>query len=326
MEYEIVATLGPASTTVDMWRAMWKAGVSGFRLNSSHLSAEEVFSQVNLLLDTFNGLPKTPYIVIDLQGSKWRLGKLQKYLLEEESLITLKLGITAAERNVLPVPHADFFMAAEESDGFVVLNDANSVLKIESINGSVISARVIKGGEITSNKGITMRDTKYRVENPNAKDLLIYQRTRNIPEIRYAISYIKDAEEMHRYRDWFGSKQHLIAKIERSEALEDINEIDQLCNEMWICRGDLGAEIGLNRLAFAVQTVTKNLRQFTHPVLMAGQVLEHMTAFDIPTRSEVCHLLDLLTAGYKGFVLSDETAIGKYPLDACEAAAMFRGK
>jgi len=326
MDYEIVATLGPASTNADMWQAMVKAGISGFRLNSSHLSEEEVAQKTDLLLESFTGMPKAPYIVIDLQGSKWRLGKFQPFNLAEQSLITLKFGGTAGENNVLPVPHEDFFKAAQKSDGFIVLNDAKNVLKIESINDSVISARVIKGGEITSNKGITLRDTKYRVENPNAKDLLIYQRTRNIPEIRYAISYIKDAQEMQQYRNWFGSEQHLIAKIERPEALENINKIDQLCNEMWICRGDMGAEVGLNRLAFAVQTVTKNLRQFTHPVLMAGQVLEHMAAFDMPTRSEVCHLLDLLTAGYKGLVLSDETAIGKYPLDACEAAAMFRGK
>ncbi len=324
MDYEIVATLGPASTNADMWQAMVKAGISGFRLNSSHLSEEEVAQKTDLLLESFTGMPKAPYIVIDLQGSKWRLGKFQPFNLAEQSLITLKFGGTAGENNVLPVPHEDFFKAAQKSDGFIVLNDAKNVLKIESINDSVISARVIKGGEITSNKGITLRDTKYRVENPNAKDLLIYQRTRNIPEVRYAISYIKDAEEMHRYRDWFGSEQHLIAKIERSEALDDLAKVDRLCNEMWICRGDLGAEIGLNRLAFAVQTVTKKIREFTHPVLMAGQVLEHMTAFDIPTRSEVCHLLDLLTAGYKGFVLSDETAIGKYPLDACEAAALFK--
>lgn len=323
MDYEIVATLGPASTSSDMWHAMVKAGISGFRFNSSHLTDEEVVQKTDLLLESFTGTPKTPYIVIDLQGSKWRLGKFHKILLEEHHFITLKFGGTAGENNVLPVPHEDFFKAAQKSDGFIVLNDAKNVLKIESINDSVISARVIKGGEITSNKGVTLRDTKYRVENPNTKDLLIYQRTRDIPNVRYAISYIKDAEEMHRYKDWFGSEQYLIAKIERPEALDEISEINQLCNEMWICRGDLGAEIGLNRLAFAVQTVTKNMKQFTHPVMMAGQVLEHMTAFDTPTRSEVCHLLDLLTAGYKGFILSDETAIGKYPLHTCEAAAMF---
>ena len=324
MDYDIVATLGPASINTDMWLAMWKAGVSGFRLNSSHLTKEKAFLIINLLRKTFNGSDKTPYIVIDLQGSKWRLGKFETINLVEHSLITLKLGVTTTEKDFLPVPHAEFFKAAEDCDGLIVLNDARSLLKIESMIGSTISARVITGGEITSNKGITLRETKYRVENPNVKDFQIYNRTRDIPAVRYALSYIKDAEEMLRYRDRFGREQHLIAKIERPEALEDLGEIDQLCDEMWICRGDLGAEIGLSRLAFSVQNVTKNLRQFAHPVLMAGQVLEHMATFNNPTRSEICHMLDLLTDGYKGFVLSDETAIGKYPLHTCKTATMFR--
>jgi pyruvate kinase len=95
-------------------------------------------------------------------------------------------------------------------------------------------------------------------------------------------------------------------------------------NELWVCRGDLGAELGLRDMAAAVQRFTQTVGDLPAPVLMAGQTLEHMTRQPTPTRSEVCYLYDTLLAGYRGVVLSDETAIGHYPVESCRAAALFR--
>ena len=101
-------------------------------------------------------------------------------------------------------------------------------------------------------------------------------------------------------------------------------DIAAVANELWVCRGDLGAELGLREMAVAVQRFTQMLGDLSVPVLMAGQVLEHMTQQPTPTRSEVCYLYDTLLAGYRGVVLSDEAAIGRYPVASCRAAAMFR--
>jgi len=323
MAYEIIATLGPASSSREIWNKMLDSGVTGFRINTSHLSVDALLSQLDSLLSVGETQNAIPYIVLDLQGSKWRLGSFDPFVLVENSLVTLMFTDVTSQASVLPVPHQDFFTAAAESDGEIVLNDAKAKLMIDTRNKDKITARVITGGEISSHKGITLRNTKFRTEHPKEKDLHIYEQTKQNSTIRYAISYIKDDFEMAQYRSWFGQEHHLIAKLERPEALEYIPEIEHYCDELWVCRGDLGAEVGLRKMAAAVQVISSSLANFKNPVLMAGQVLEHMTYFDTPTRSEICHLADLLAGGYKGVVLSDETAIGRNPVLACEMAAMF---
>ena len=118
--------------------------------------------------------------------------------------------------------------------------------------------------------------------------------TRNLPHVRYAISYVKDAAEMENYRSLLGHSSFLIAKLERQSAINDAEKIASYANELWLCRGDLGAELGMNSLAEQVSLFGDNIPAITTPVLMAGQILEHMTEHATPTRSEICYLYDTL--------------------------------
>jgi pyruvate kinase len=111
----------------------------------------------------------------------------------------------------------------------------------------------------------------------------------------------------------------VLTKIERSEAISHLGQISEQFDSLWVCRGDLGAQIGLPRMAAWVSSLVP--RSLSRPVWMAGQVLEHLTAHPEPTRSEVCHLCDLISRGYAGIVLSDETAIGENPVQAVKVAA-----
>jgi pyruvate kinase len=129
---------------------------------------------------------------------------------------------------------------------------------------------------------------------------------------------------MARYRDVLGSGCAAAAKIERASAVADLSRIARRCDEVWICRGDLGAELGLQAMAEAVHDVTAAVRTLPVPTLLAGQVLEHMTRHPTPTRSEMCHLYDVLSSGFAGVVLSDETAIGEFPAESVRVAAMWR--
>jgi pyruvate kinase len=156
------------------------------------------------------------------------------------------------------------------------------------------------------------------------KDQRIVERTRSINNIRYAISYLRDAHEMAHYRELLGESCCLVAKLERQPAVDQPAAVAQWADELWVCRGDLGAELGLVRMAQAVSVVTSHLGDVSKPVFMAGQVLEHMTSHATPTRSEICYLHDILAAGYAGVVLSDETAVGAYPLDAVRTAALWK--
>ena len=323
MNYDIVATLGSSSSTPDVWHGMLDAGATAFRLNTSHLTLTQLDQWLEQLTPFLSTLNLTPPLVLDLQGSKWRLGEFATRVLEPGQPIELVYAPTADRPNTLPVPHADFFLAAPISSEEIVLNDAKIKLACETVGADSLRARVVVGGEIRARKGITFAASEYRQEHLSDKDRAIREATQHLPFVRYATSYIRDAAEMRKYRVHFG-EAYLIAKLERQPAMDDAQRIAEIADEVWVCRGDLGAEIGLCSMAEAVWRFSNSIGDLAIPALMAGQVLEHMVEHATPTRSEVCYLHDTLQAGYRGFVLSDEAAVGRYPIESIRVAALFR--
>ncbi len=324
MIFDIVATLGPASRDETAWQAMISAGATSFRLNTSHISIPELHFWLDQLGPFLERQRPGFSLVLDLQGSKWRLGSFVPFELRPGKLVQLVLEETTNVQDTLPVPHLDFFQAAALSSSNLALNDAKIHLKVEGIEAKVLKARVVQGGNIEPNKGITYLTSEFRQENLNAKDRAILEQTQGQHFIRYAISYIKDAQEMSAYRQWLGDSISLIAKLERQSAIDDAMSIADIADELWLCRGDLGAELGLKAMAEQVYSFRQIASRCPKPVLMAGQVLEHMTAHASPTRSEICFLYDTLASGYRGVVLSDETAIGLYPIESIKTCQMFK--
>lgn len=322
--YEIIATLGPASDAQAVWRSLLAAGVTAFRLNTSHLELGQLWTWLERLAPFLNAWQPRPALVLDLQGSKWRLGQFAPLELEEGQTIELVLAASTEQPDRLPVPHADFFKAALLSGPELRLNDAKVHLRVEAIAGEHVCARVTRGGSLSPRKGITFLASDFRSETLSEKDQEILRQTKDLQGIRYAISYLRDAAEMHRSRTRLGPDAYLIAKLERAPAMAEAAQIAAEANELWVCRGDLGAELGLPAMARSVSSLSGQVRGLNCPVMMAGQVLEHMTAAATPTRAEVCAMHDALALGYGGFVLSDETAIGRGPVEACQAAAMFQ--
>jgi pyruvate kinase len=324
VDYQIIATLGPASSTDSIWQAMLEAGVTAFRLNTSHLSLAQLktwLDRLGVFLESA-ALPVT--IVLDLQGSKWRLGQFSPFALDIGQQVTLIAAETTDRPNVLPVPHPDFFRAAAVSSGELTLNDAKVRLRLESATSSTMTATVLAGRQISARKGITYTRSSYRQESLSDRDQKIVSQTRHVEFVDYALSYVKDAQEMARYRAYFGPSARLIAKLERQPAVDEAAAIAATADAVWLCRGDLGAELGLKAMAESAARFSARIGALSAPALLAGQVLEHMTAQPTPTRAEICQLHDALTQGYRGIVLSDETAIGEYPLEACQTAALFR--
>jgi pyruvate kinase len=325
MDYQIIATLGPSSDGAATWQAMLAAGVTGFRLNTSHLS----FSQLEVWVDrlgTFLARQEpAPSLVLDLQGSKWRLGQFPACELTEGQRVTLVCAAGVDRPNELPVPHPDFFRAAPLSSGEIVLNDAKLRLRLETQEADALHARVTTGGPIIPRKGITYTASMHRQESLSDTDRAILTRTQHLLGIRYALSYVKDATEMANYRAQIGRSACLIAKLERRPAMDEAMQIAATADEVWLCRGDLGAELGVTAMAASIYHFSERVGAMPVPVLLAGQVFEHMVEHPAPTRSEVCAVYDALRRGYQGFVLSDETAIGRDPVESCRAAALFRG-
>jgi pyruvate kinase len=330
MNYQIVATLGPASCTDDMILALHAAGASGFRLNSSHLSPARLQSWLVRLERLFSRLVPSPPLVVDLQGAKRRLGDFSAFELVEQDQVELVCAANTRHSRTLPLPWPDLFESLRPGDRLLV-NDARSVLIIENSSSRGLTARVLAGGVVSSRKGVTCRPADPGREpgagaprGPDAAEEAFIAASENYGFVCYALSYVESPAELASLRARCPAPRRLIAKLETENGLEAARAIAATADELWLCRGDLGAEMGNASMAAAVRSFSRRLADLPVPVLMAGQVLEHMTGHPQPTRSEVCHLADLLGAGYSGIVLSDETAVGRHPEQSCRAAALFR--
>jgi pyruvate kinase len=324
MDYRLVATLGPRSDSESVWQRLLDVGVTAFRLNTSHLSWAALHTWLDRLGKFLASRQPRPPLVLDLQGSKWRLGQFPSFDLVVGRLVTLTCAAEADTPGVLPVPHEDFFRAARVSSGELALDDAKIRLALADVQADHLVARVVAGGPILPRKGITYTDSNYRQERLNETDRRILAGTAALPGIQYALSYVKDAVEMSSYREQIGRSAFLIAKLERGPAVAAADRLAAWADELWLCRGDLGAELGPRAMAEAAHRFAGQIRGLPVPVLLAGQVFEHMTGHAAPTRAELCAAFDALQAGYAGFVLSDETAIGGDPVESCRTAALFR--
>lgn len=329
MDYEVVATLGPASRDPEVWSEMLAAGATAFRLNTSHLSLEQLDSWLERLGRFLDGREELLPVVLDLQGSKWRLGGLPPCLLAVGDRVQLISADSTGEAYILPVPHPDFFQALAAlrsgDPGEILLNDAKVRLTVEATGLGWVEARVTQGGPLSPAKGLTLPNSPLRIESLSAKDQSILEKTRPLGFVRYAVSYVRDAAEMARYRELCGPDAYLAAKLERQPAVSQAAQVLESADELWLCRGDLGAELGLQEMAAAVHQFAKRVGGMAGPSFLAGQVLEHLVDHPAPTRSEVCALYDALAGGYAGVILSDETAIGRHPVESCRAAALFKG-
>ena len=334
MNYRIVATLGPATSDERTWRRMVAAGATAFRLNTAHFALDTLkvwLERIAVFLGE-EGLGSFP-VILDLQGSKWRIGAVRTDRLERGAAVELILAASGkgepdepfAGGAALPVPHPDFFEAAcSAGGGEISLDDGRVMLRIEGPGRERITARVVRGGTISAAKGLTLVGGQYRKEALSGKDRRVVEMAGSRSFVRYALSYVKDGAEMGNYRKLFERSAYLIAKVERGSALAGAVEIAGAADELWICRGDLGAEIGPRAMAERLFRFFARMPEIPKPLILAGQVLEHMASHPAPTRSEVSYLYESLQRGFVGFVLSDETAVGAYPVEACRAAALFR--
>lgn len=327
-QYRIIATLGPATESDLLRSRLLHAGCNAFRLNTSHMSAVGVQSTLERILEITwperDGVGASPTVVLDLQGSKWRLGDYPGGTLAAGDSVVLVRGTDSDAVAILPVPHGDFFGAVRNCSGEIRLNDGRVILWVQSICEDEVRCIVRTGGPLSARKGVTVPDTNTRTETLGDRDAEILRQTRGATGVAYAFSYVRDAAEMRTFRSMVDDGVAVIGKIERQSAIADAAAIANVADEVWLCRGDLGAELGLREMARSVRHFSGSVRNLGAPCLLAGQVLEHMTVSPTATRSEITTIYDALVAEYAGFVLSDETALGAYPVESCRTAAMFR--
>lgn len=313
----VITTLGPATSSNETIRDLLPLS-SQFRLNSSHLSPEELKGWLSKLEQIFTKSNTTIPVVIDLQGAKMRIGMIAPVeQLPEE--ITLVEGNHSEDNSIIPVPHERFFEHVQKGEE-LLLNDGKVAIKIidrlVEQNNIQLKARVISNGPLSSRKGINRKNHPVPFNLISDKDKEIINVLNGYDFTAIAISFIVDGSEIDLVREL--SNKKIAAKIERPESFPHLETITSKSDEVWLCRGDLGAQAGLwemARLQNEFETFIEGCSQKTDFIL-AGQVFEHLTQAREATRSEVTHFYNSSFKGYRGIVLSDETAIGSNPVVA----------
>lgn len=337
---KIVATLGPASETEPVLERLLLAGVNVTRLNFSHGTHEEHAARIASVRKISRRLGQATGILQDLQGPKIRVGNLPAPMqLERGQTVTLYAAQDAPPHDkeaVIPVDFCELFESVQPGDR-LLLDDGRLMLEIGSVAGRILSAEVLVGGLLSSHKGINLPGVRLRISGFTEKDEadLAFGISQGVDAV--AVSFVRTAEDVNQVRDAmkrFAEGQPLpllIAKLERPEALDNLESILDVVDGVMVARGDLGVEMPPERVPVLQKHIIQKANQRAKLVITATQMLESMIQNPLPTRAEASDVANAVFDGTDAVMLSAETASGSYPVEAvkmmdrvvCEAETHF---
>lgn len=325
---KIVVTLGPSLDDALMLERVMLAGAVIFRANFSHGEISMHHARINSVreLAAKHHLPIA--ILIDLQGPKIRIASFKegKIFLKENQdfVLDTELGEKEGDQQKVSVSYKTLPQDVKASDT-LLLDDGRIVLSVLNTTSTLIKCKVLVGGELSNNKGLNRQGGGLSAAALTDKDRADIKEAVKLQADYIAVSFPRNANDLHEARALLkaaGGTPGIIAKIERAEAITNIEEIIQASDAVMIARGDLGVEIGDAELPGVQKKIIKAARIFNKPVITATQMLETMTHSTIPTRAEVSDVANAVLDGTDAVMLSGETAVGQYPDKA--VAAMDR--
>jgi pyruvate kinase len=314
---KIVATLGPASSSEDMIRRLFIAGVDMFRMNFSHGTQAEHKERVEAVRRVSREFNRPIGILGDLQGPKLRVGKFAAGAIELEAGASFRLDLDAAEGNATRanLPHPEIF-AALVKGAKLLLDDGKLALQVEECGKDYAVTRVLVGGRLSDRKGVNVPDVVLPITPLTEKDLrdLAYALELGIDWI--ALSFVQRPEDIVEARGIIGDRALIMTKMEKPRAMEHLDEIVRLSDAVMVARGDLGVEMPPERVPILQRSIVRACRREGKPVVVATQMLESMTASPVPTRAEASDVASAVFQGVDAVMLSAESAAGKYPVEA----------
>ncbi len=316
----IIATLGPATAEYDQIYRLIQAGVNVVRLNMSHGSHQQHRDSFLKVQKATARLKLHVAVLCDLCGPKIRVGLLQggEMLLKSRSLVTLTTRDVIGQDGVIPCQYRSLHKDIQVADR-VLLDDGKMELKVQSIEGRDIHCRVIYGGLLQDRKGINLPDTE--VSSPaltthDKEDVLFAQQ---IGADFVALSFVRNAEDILRLKRFMkkhGEVLPVISKIEKPQALKQFDEILQHSYAIMVARGDLGIEIDAAQVPMVQKDLINRSRMACKPVIVATHMMESMIHNSRPTRAEVGDVSNAALNGADAVMLSGETSVGRYPVQA----------
>ncbi|GAB7140126.1 pyruvate kinase [Deferribacterales bacterium RsTz2092] len=318
---KIVCTIGPASSTAKTIRELIKAGMNVARLNFSHGTHESHRETIKLVRSIAKELGTYVAILQDLCGPKIRMGILPAdgVLLNVGGEISIHSGDDYKGDKSLPVSYPQIHKDVAPHER-ILLADGMIALEVQRIDGKDVVCKVLNGGVIYSKKGVNMPHSKLQVSAFSEKDRadLLMGLAEQVDYV--AISFVRTADDMKGVQDLIATSEHkpkVIAKIEKPQAVQNIDSILAVADGIMVARGDLGVEVPLEEVPIIQKDLIGRVRESGKLVITATQMLMSMVSNPRPTRSEASDVANAILDGTDAVMLSDESANGKYPVEAC---------
>lgn len=321
---KIVATLGPASASKEVLLKMIKAGMDICRINFSHGKHEDLAKIIATIREINKKHNTHVGILADLQGPKIRVGEMKDngvFLKKNQELVmTTKPCIGTHER--LYISYQAFPKDVKVGE-IILLDDGKLQFKVLSTNKKdSVKVKVIYGGILSSNKGVNLPDTKVSIPSLTPKDLkdLDFILKQEVEWV--GLSFVREAKDIIELKDIIkkrNSKTRVIAKIEKPEALKNLDEIIAVTDAVMVARGDLGVECPMEDLPIIQKQIVKKCMEHAKPVIIATQMMESMITNPRPTRAEVNDVANSVLDGADAVMLSGETSVGQYPVEVIKS-------
>lgn len=325
---KIVCTIGPATRSPKMLRELMIAGMNVARLNLSHADTDEHSVNIERIRETAGDLGKPVAILVDLQGPKLRIGSFDEkgVLLQSGQTVVLTSRKASDREGDIPIQYAELprFVTPDEH---ILLDDGLLELRVLAVSDEDITCQVVSGGVLKPNKGMNLPQASLEIPAISKKDeedlrIMLEQQVDWI-----ALSFVRSAQEVLRLKELiekhsvFGSPTPVIAKIEKSEAVDNIDAIIAVSDGIMVARGDLGVETSPEAVPMMQKMIIRKCNEAGKPVITATQMLDSMIRNPRPTRAEASDVANAILDGTDAVMLSGETAVGRYPVETVRTMA-----
>ncbi|WP_339707840.1 pyruvate kinase [uncultured Kriegella sp.] len=321
---KIVATLGPATSKKEVLKKMVEAGVDVFRINFSHADYDDVAERIKMIRELNEELETNTSILADLQGPKLRVGVMAgEVVVSPGDEITFVTGKPFEGTNEKVYMNYDTFPKDVKAGERILLDDGKLMFQVLSTNGKdEVRAKVIQGGPLKSKKGVNLPNTNISLPALTEKDIkdAIFAISQDVDWI--ALSFVRFSQDLIDLQSII--KEHsehkipIIAKIEKPEAVENIDKIVAYCDGLMVARGDLGVEVPAQEVPLIQKQLVLRAKKARIPVIIATQMMETMITSLTPTRAEVNDVANSVMDGADAVMLSGETSVGNYPVQVIE--------
>ncbi|HSF95808.1 MAG TPA: pyruvate kinase [Thermohalobaculum sp.] len=315
---KIVATVGPASSSREMLRKLFHAGVDVFRLNMSHGTHSDIAERHAIIREIEHEMDRPIGILADLQGPKLRVGKFAKppVMLETGQAFRFDLGDVPGDASRVQLPHPEIFAALKPGASLLV-NDGKVRLTVLACDAESADCEVVVGGEISNNKGVNVPDVVLPLAALTEKDRRDMNFILGLGIDWLALSFVQRPEDVTEARELIGDrKTAVMVKVEKPACVARFDEILREVDGIMVARGDLGVEMPVAELPALQKRMIRECRRAGKPVIVATQMLESMITSPVPTRAEVSDVANAIYEGADAVMLSAESAAGDFPVEA----------